>query len=254
MRAVSEVYHALEEGAERAQGLATAVGDEGGFAPEPALERGRAEAHRRRDRAGRLRAGPRHRDRARSGRQRVLRGRHVHAEGRGADSDRGGARRALCANGPTRYPIVSIEDGMAEDDWDGWRLLTDALGDQRPAGRRRPLRHQRRAACSAGIDEGRRQLDPRQGQPDRHADGDARRDRPRAPRPATRSVISHRSGETEDTTIADLAVATGAGQIKTGAPARSERVAKYNQLLRDRGGPGRAGDLPGLAAFPRARR
>ena len=83
-----------------------------------------------------------------------------------------------------------------------------------------------------GIERGHRQLDPDQAQPDRHAHRDPRRDRASRRDAGYRAVISHRSGETEDTFIADLAVATGAGQIKTGAPARSERVAKYNQLLR----------------------
>ena len=100
-----------------------------------------------------------------------------------------------------------------------------------------------------GIDAGVAQLDPRQGQPDRHADRDARRDRDGARRPATRAVMSHRSGETEDVTIADLAVATGCGQIKTGAPSRSDRVAKYNQLLRIEEELGADAGFPGRSAF-----
>ena len=99
------------------------------------------------------------------------------------------------------------------------------------ARRRRPVRHQPEASRPGHRREG-GELHPRQGQPDRHAHRDARRRVALAQRNGMTAVLSHRSGETEDTTIADLAVATDAGQIKTGAPARSERVAKYNQLLR----------------------
>ena len=129
-----------------------------------------------------------------------------------------------------RYPIVSIEDGMSEDDWEGWKELTELLGDKCQlvgddlfvtnvdAARRR---HQ----------EGPRQFDPRQGQPDRHADRDAGAVE-MAHNAGYTAVMSHRSGETEDSTIADLAVATNCGQIKTGSLARSDRIAKYNQLIR----------------------
>ena len=101
---------------------------------------------------------------------------------------------------------------------------------------------------------GRRELDPRQGEPDRDADRDARGDRARRTARGYTAVISHRSGETEDATIADLAVATNAGQIKTGAPARSDRVAKYNQLLRIEEELGGRAVYPGWDAFPRVRR
>src|SRR5262249_43128201 len=137
---------------------------------------------------------------------------------------------ALYEDWVRNYPIVSIEDGLAETDWDGWKSLTRALGDREqlvgddvfvtnPAILRR------------GIDEGignavlvkLNQI----GTVTETLDAMAMaRDAGYA------SVISHRSGETEDTTIADLAVATGAGQIKTGSASRSDRVAKYNQLLR----------------------
>ena len=144
----------------------------------------------------------------------------------------------------SEFPLVSIEDGVAEDDWDAWQALTERLGESAAARRRRPVRDQSRR-LRRGIDARRRQLDPDQGQPDRHADRDARGDRARAAN-GYAAVISHRSGETEDATIADLAVATGAGQIKTGAPARTDRVAKYNQLLRIEEELGAPGDLPGL--------
>ena len=130
-----------------------------------------------------------------------------------------------------RYPIVSIEDGMAEDDWDGWTALTDGARRADPTRRRRPLRHQHRAAgrwaSSGGVANCVLIKVNQIGTLTETLDTVAL-----ATRSGYTSVMSHRSGETEDTTIADLAVATNCGQIKTGAPARSDRVAKYNQLLR----------------------
>ena len=128
------------------------------------------------------------------------------------------------------YPIVSIEDGFAEEDWEGWKLLTDALGGKvQLVGDDLFVTNIRR--LSEGIERGVanailikvNQIGTLSETLD--AIGLARKS-------GYSAMISHRSGETEDTTIADLAVATGVGQIKTGAPARSERVAKYNQLLR----------------------
>ena len=143
-----------------------------------------------------------------------------------------------------RYPIVSIEDGMAEDDWDGWAALTAALGDRvQLVGDDLFVTNVER--LGRGIDAGVansilvkvNQIGTLTETLDTMALATAR--------PATRAVMSHRSGETEDTTIADLAVATNCGQIKTGAPARSDRVAKYNQLLRIEE------DLGESAAYPR---
>ena len=110
-------------------------------------------------------------------------------------------------------------------------LITARLGSTRPAGRRRPPRHQLPRIRARDRRAG-RQRGPDQAQPDRHADRDDRRDRARAAGRLDGGRVSHRSGETEDTTIADLVVAIGTGQIKAGAPSRSERVAKYNRLLR----------------------
>jgi enolase len=129
-----------------------------------------------------------------------------------------------------RYPIVSLEDGMAEDDWNGWRALTDQLGDRlqlvgddifvtNPTILRRGI--------DAGVANSILIKLNQIGTVTETLETIAL-----ARDAGYRTVISHRSGETEDTTIADFVVATGAGQIKTGAPARSERVAKYNQLLR----------------------
>jgi enolase len=129
-----------------------------------------------------------------------------------------------------RYPIVSIEDGMAEDDWDGWSQLTVALGKKIQLvgddlfvtnARRLQMGIERNVGNSVLVKVNQigtlsETLDTVE----------------LATRHSYTSVMSHRSGETEDSTIADLAVATNCGQIKTGAPARSDRVAKYNQLLR----------------------
>ena len=143
---------------------------------------------------------------------------------------------------------------MAEDDWDGWKKLTDALGEQGAARRRRPVRHQHRTSCRKGIDKGVGQLDPHQGQPDRHADRDAGRHRDGPPGRLHRRRVSHRSGETEDATIADLAVATNAGQIKTGSACRTDRIAKYNQLLRIEEELGEAAVYLGKTALAQFRR
>ena len=151
-----------------------------------------------------------------------------------------------------RYPIVSIEDGMAEEDWDGWAALTAALGERvQLVGD--DLFVTNVELIERGIESGRRQRRADQAEPDRHADRDPRRGGAGHP-VCLRSVISHRSGETEDTTIADLAVAVNAGQIKAGAPARSDRVAKYNQLLRieeDLGGSATFGGADALAVARR---
>ena len=128
------------------------------------------------------------------------------------------------------FPLVSIEDGMAEDDWDGWKALTDRLGERDPVGRRRSVRHQR-GDPSQRHRRRRRQCHPDQGEPDRHPLRDPAH-HGALPTGAYGEMVSHRSGETEDSFIAHLAVATNAGQIKSGAPARGERTAKYNQLLR----------------------
>jgi enolase len=129
-----------------------------------------------------------------------------------------------------RYPIVSIEDGMDEEDWEGWRALTDQLGDRvQLVGDDLFVTNTER--LKRGIDQGvANSILIKVNQIGTLTETLA------AIRMAEEAgysaVMSHRSGETEDTTIADLAVATGCGQIKTGAPSRSDRVAKYNQLLR----------------------
>jgi enolase len=129
-----------------------------------------------------------------------------------------------------QYPIVSIEDGLAQDDWGGWKLMTAELGDRiqivgddllvtNPERVRRAIEEQAANALLVKLNQIGTLTETIEAVELCHRTG-------------WRAVTSHRSGETEDTTIADLAVALNMGQIKTGAPARSDRVAKYNQLLR----------------------
>jgi enolase len=149
-----------------------------------------------------------------------------------------------------RYPIVSLEDGMGENDWDGWKLLTERLG-----GRLQLVGDDifvtNTAILRRGIDQGvANSILIKVNQIGTLTETlQAIR---MAREAGYTAVISHRSGETEDVTIADLAVATGCGQIKTGAPSRSERVAKYNQLLRIEEALGPQATYPGQAAFPTA--
>ncbi|MCB1250327.1 MAG: phosphopyruvate hydratase, partial [Acidimicrobiales bacterium] len=148
-----------------------------------------------------------------------------------------------------RYPIVSIEDGMAEEDWDGWKQLTDAIGSRvQLVGDDLFVTNTERLA--RGIDAGvANSILIKVNQIGSLTE--TLESVELATRNAYTSVMSHRSGETEDTTIADLAVATNCGQIKTGAPARSDRVAKYNQLLRIEEDLGEAAAYWGHAALAR---
>jgi enolase len=146
-----------------------------------------------------------------------------------------------------KYPIVSIEDGMAQEDWEGWRLLTERLGDRvqlvgddlfvtNPERLRRGIESGVANSILIKINQIGTLTETLEAI--------------RVAREAGyTAVISHRSGETEDTTIADLAVATGAGQIKTGAPSRTDRVAKYNQLLRIEEALGEDATYPGSSVF-----
>jgi enolase len=148
-----------------------------------------------------------------------------------------------------RYPIVSIEDGMAEEDWDGWKALTDALGDRiQLVGDDLFVTNTER--LERGIDMGvANSILVKVNQIGSLSE--ALEAVGMANRAGYTAVMSHRSGETEDATIADLAVATNCGQIKTGAPARSDRVAKYNQLLRIEDDLGEAAAYWGGAALAR---
>jgi len=226
-----EVYQELKR-ALKARGLATAVGDEGGFAPalesnEAPLELLVAAIEAAGYRPGEQVAiclDPATSEFFRAGRYELA------GEGRSLSCTE---MIDLWSEISGRYPVISLEDGMAEDDWEGWRTLTERLGSRlqlvgddvfvtNPAILREGI--QRGVANSILIKLN--QIGTLTETLDTIAIARAA---------GYRAVISHRSGETEDTFIADLAVATGAGQIKTGAPARSERVAKYNQLLRIEG-------------------
>ena len=147
-----------------------------------------------------------------------------------------------------RYPIVSIEDGMAEDDWDGWAALTERARRHGSSWSATTSSSPTRSGCGGASTRGAanailikvNQIGTLTETLDTMA---------LATRSSYACVMSHRSGETEDTTIADLAVATNCGQIKTGAPARSDRVAKYNQLLRIEEELGESAAYPGAAAL-----
>jgi enolase len=246
LRIGAEVYHALKAVLHE-RGLETGVGDEGGFAPN--LDSSEAAIEAILDAAER--AGHRGRvaialDPAAS---EVFSGGVYRFEGREKRSDE---MPAFLAEWIERYPIVSIEDGLAEDDWGAWAQLTTELGERvQLVGDdifvTNPERLQR------GIDEGvANSILVKVNQIGTLTETiEAVR---LAQDAGYTAVMSHRSGETEDATIADLAVALGTGQIKTGAPARSDRVAKYNQLLRIEEELGERAVYPGWDAFPRARR
>jgi enolase len=246
LRIGAETFHALKALLHE-RGLATAVGDEGGFAPDLGSSEEAMEAVL--EAAGR--AG--HADRV-----------ALALDPAATEFWRDGAYRfegvekspdemiAWWTGLVARFPIVSLEDPLAEDEWPAWEQLTARVGERAQLVGddlfvTSPDRLQR------GIDE-------------RVANAilikvnqigtltetlEAIR---LAQNRGYAAVISHRSGETEDTTIADLAVATNAGQIKTGAPSRSDRVAKYNRLLRIQEELGDRAEFPGWAAFPRSRR
>jgi enolase len=245
LRMGAETFHSLAK-VLRDRGLSTAVGDEGGFAPNlgsneeaiqvivEAIEKAGYEPGKdifiALDPAASSFFGD---------------DKYV-LEGEGRTLDSAGMVEyyaGLC----DKYPIISIEDGLAEDDWDGFKLMTDKLGDKvQIVGDDLFVTNTQRLA--KGIEQGSANsiliklnqigtltetLDCIE----------------MAKRAGWTAVCSHRSGETEDTTLADLAVATNAGQIKSGAPSRTDRVAKYNQLLRIEEMLDSAADFPGAAAF-----
>ena len=228
MRIATETYHELKRTL-HSRGLATGVGDEGGFAP--ALESNEAPLE--------LLVSAITAAGYRPGEDVAIALDPASSEFFSAGTYRlaGEGRTLSCTEMVDyweqlidRYPIVSLEDGMAEDDWDGWKLLTDRLGERvQLVGDDVFVTNP--AILQRGIDAGiansilikLNQIGTLTETLDTIA---------LARGAGYRAVVSHRSGETEDALIADFAVATAVGQIKTGAPARSERVAKYNQLLR----------------------
>ena len=243
LRVGAELYHSLKQVLHE-RGLETGVGDEGGFAPNLESSEAAIEAIlEAADRVG-------HRDRVAialdPATSEVFRDGVYRFEGRELRSDE---MPAFWAELIERYPIVSLEDPLAEDDWDGWAQLTAELGDRVQlvgddvfvtSSDRLREGIERKVANSilvkvnqiGTITETVEALDL-------------------ARTSGYSTVMSHRSGETEDATIADLAVAYNTGQIKTGAPARSDRVAKYNQLLRIEEELGPRAVYPGRDAFPR---
>ena len=250
LRMVVEVYHALAAEL-RSKGLATGLGDEGGFAPslpsnESALdlivnairtsgyEPGRQIAIALDPAASELWSDGRY---------------ELHTEDRSLSSEE---LVSLWRDWCERYPIVSIEDGMHEDDWDGWQSLTSKVGAlaqtvgddllvTNPTRLRRAI--ELKAANSILIKVNQIGTLSETLEAVRIAQ-----------EAGWTAIISHRSGETEDTTIADLAVATNAGLIKTGAPARGERTAKYNRLLRIAEELGDRARYAGIDAIPQASR
>jgi enolase len=245
LRLAAETYHELKK-LLGGQGLSTAVGDEGGFAPDlPTSEAAIEAILEAAERAG-------HRDRVAialdPASSELFSDGVYRFEGREAGQPE---MADFYADLAARFPIVSIEDGNAEDDWDGWRATTDRLGDrlqlvgddlfvtnverlregiERGVANSILIKVNQIGTLTETIEAVRLA----------HENGYS-------------AVMSHRSGETEDTTIADLAVALGTGQIKTGAPARTDRVAKYNQLLRIEEELGARAVYPGWDAFPRAK-
>jgi enolase len=227
IRAVAEVYHALKA-VLKAQGLATAVGDEGGFAPDLRSNEDALKLIIEAIRKAGYEPGEDVSIALDPAASEFYKDAMYNLKGEGRSLDAGGLvdlYQAWCG----RYPIVSIEDGVAEDDWDGWRRLTDALGDHvQLVGD--DLFVTNVARLKEGIERGvANSILIKVNQIGTLTETLEAIDLAR--KAGYSAVISHRSGETEDTTIADLAVATGVGMIKTGAPARSDRVAKYNRLL-----------------------
>ncbi len=245
LRIAVEVFHTLKKQLADA-GISTAVGDEGGFAPDfPSSEDAIERILEAIDRAG-------HTDRVKvaldPAMSEVFRDERYTFEGREESS---GDLPEFWAGLVERYPIVSIEDGAAEDDWEAWKALTARLGDRvQLVGDDIFVTNVER--LGRGIEEG--AANAILVKVNQIGTLTETLDAIELARSNGYGVVmSHRSGETEDTTIADLAVATNVGQIKTGAPSRSDRVAKYNQLLRIEEELGDDAVYPGWAAFAATR-
>ncbi|HEY1567556.1 MAG TPA: phosphopyruvate hydratase [Solirubrobacteraceae bacterium] len=246
LRMGSEVFHHLKKTLHD-EGHATSVGDEGGFAPdfesnEQALETLmtgiRAAGYVPGDQVA-IALDPAVSELYKDGEGYVL-----EHEGRTLSSEELGAYWADLSD---RYPIISIEDGMDEEDWDGWSALTQRIGNQiQLVGDDLFVTNTQR--LKRGIENGvANAILIKVNQIGTLTETFAAIRMAREAGYA--AVMSHRSGETEDVTIADLAVATGCGQIKTGAPSRTDRVAKYNQLLRIEEALGAEASYPGRSAF-----
>ncbi|HYJ77716.1 MAG TPA: phosphopyruvate hydratase [Actinomycetes bacterium] len=243
----AEVYHALKS-VLKEKGLATGLGDEGGFAPDLPSNRDALDLIGVAVEKAGFRLG-----------EDIGLALDVAAtefyDSSGATYAFEGAKKtaeemaAYYAELVDAYPLVSIEDPMSEEDWPGWKAMTDQLGDRvqivgddlfvtNPERLQRGISESTANALLVKVNQIGTLTETLDAVEMAHRNG-------------YRCMMSHRSGETEDTTIADLAVATDCGQIKTGAPARSERVAKYNQLLRIEEELDDAARYAGRAAFPR---
>jgi enolase len=245
LRAGAEVFHALKAAIKK-RGLSTGQGDEGGFAPDLKSNREAMDLLIEGIQAAGYEPGkdvaialdPATSELYRDGQY------HLKGEGRTLSSEE---MVGLWEDWASSYPVLSIEDGLAEDDWDGWKLLTDRLGDRiqlvgddlfvtNPSRLKEGIDRGVANAILVKVNQIGSLSETLEAMRMARAAGYA-------------AVMSHRSGETEDTTIADLAVATNAGQIKTGAPSRSERVAKYNRLLAIEEELGARAVYPGRSAF-----
>ncbi|MSO41936.1 MAG: phosphopyruvate hydratase [Solirubrobacterales bacterium] len=247
IRMGTEVFHALK-GTLHERGLSTAVGDEGGFAPDLPSNEAALEMLVAGIEAAGYAPGTDVAIAVDPATSEVFEGGSyvLEHEGRSLSS----AEMAdYWADQIVRYPIVSIEDGMDEEDWDGWKLLTESVGETcQLVGDDLFVTNPERLSRGIELGVGNSILV----KVNQIGTLTETLEAIRIARGAGyTAVISHRSGETEDTTIADLAVATGAGQIKTGAPSRTDRVAKYNRLLAIDEELGDAARFPGADAFKR---
>jgi enolase len=247
LRAGAEVYHALK-GVLKAKGLSTGLGDEGGFAPDLSANAAALDLIAEAVQVAGYRLGTDIVFALDVAATELYRDGGYVFEGSPKNADEMTAYYAKLVDA---YPIVSIEDPLAEDDWTGWAALTAALGDRiqivgddlfvtNPQRLGRGIAERSANALLVKVNQIGSLTETLDAVELAHRSG-------------FRCMMSHRSGETEDTTIADLAVATGCGQIKTGAPARSERVAKFNQLLRIEEELEDAARYAGAGAFPRYR-
>jgi enolase len=245
LRTGAEVFHALK-GTLHDAGLATAVGDEGGFAPDLESNEAALQALMVGIEAAGYKPGDDVAIALDPATSEIYQGGSyvLEHEGRVLNAQELGA---YWADISSRYPVLSIEDGMDEEDWEGWRELTEQIGDRvQLVGDDLFVTNTER--LRRGIDSGvANSILIKVNQIGTLTETlDAVRTAHEA---GYTAVMSHRSGETEDTTIADLAVATGCGQIKTGAPSRTDRVAKYNQLLRIEEALGADATYPGRTVF-----
>jgi len=251
LRTGAEIFHSLKS-VLKSKGLNTAVGDEGGFAPDVSTVEALDYILAAVDKAG-YKAGTDvmlamdaactelYEEDKKAGQE----GKYLFWKSGGAKSS--DEMVAYWTDLVNQYPIISLEDGMAEDDWEGWKALTAAIGDRvQLVGDDLFVTNTTR--LKRGIDEkAGNAILVKVNQIGTLTETLAAIEM--AKRAGFTAIISHRSGETEDATIADIAVATNAGQIKTGAPSRTDRVAKYNQLLRIEEELGDTALFQGLASF-----